>query len=184
MTRRRAFIVDLNKCTGCHACETACQIANAVPGKRRWRRVRTFNELHVHGVEVVHLSLACNHCASAPCMDACPARSYYRDEATGAVLIDQSGAGATCDLPNGLSVRLEAPLDWRVKETAFREGLTETEARLRVRGEERERAYLDKVYAVRYPRKPAHHLAYDCSAFSLAHIAQHVVYAMKMKGCI
>jgi len=101
-----------------------------------------------------------------------------------ALLIDQSAGGATYDLPNGLSVRLEAPLDWRVKETAFREGLTETEARLHVRAEERERAYLDKIYAVRYPRKPAHHLVYDCSALSLVQIAQHVVYAMKLKGCI
>jgi Fe-S-cluster-containing dehydrogenase component len=67
----------------------ACQIANEVPGVRRWRRVRTFNELHVHGVEVVHLSLACNHCAAAPCMEGCPARSFYRDDSTGAVLIDE-----------------------------------------------------------------------------------------------
>jgi anaerobic dimethyl sulfoxide reductase subunit B (iron-sulfur subunit) len=89
MSERRAFIVDLNKCTGCHACETACQIANGVSGELRWRRVRTFNELHVHGVEVVHLSLACNHCAAPPCMDGCPARAIYRDAATGAVLIDQ-----------------------------------------------------------------------------------------------
>jgi len=88
--RRRAFILDLNKCTGCHACEMACRIANDVPGVRRWRRVRTFNELHVHGVEVAHLSLACNHCAAAPCMEACPARSFYRDDSTGAVLIDQN----------------------------------------------------------------------------------------------
>ena len=44
-----------------------------------------------------------------------------------AIIIGQGGAGATADLPNGLSVRLEAPLDWRVKEAAFREGLTETE---------------------------------------------------------
>ncbi len=92
MTRRRAFIFDQNKCIGCHACETACRIAKAVPGERRWRRVRTFNELHVHGVEVSHLSMACNHCADAPCMEACPSSAIYRDEETGAVLID----GAKC----------------------------------------------------------------------------------------
>jgi DMSO reductase iron-sulfur subunit len=89
MRTRNAFIVDLNKCTGCHACEMACQIANDVPGGRRWRRVRTFNELHVHNVEVVHLSMACNHCAEAPCADGCPSRAIYRDDTTGAVLIDQ-----------------------------------------------------------------------------------------------
>ncbi|HUT01735.1 MAG TPA: cytidylate kinase family protein [Phycisphaerae bacterium] len=101
-----------------------------------------------------------------------------------AILIGQGGAGATYDLPNGLSARLEAPLDWRVKETAFREGLTETEARLRVRAQGRERAYLEKIYAMRFPRKPAFHLVYDCSVFTLAQIAQQVVYAMKMKGCL
>lgn len=89
MKRRRAFFLDLNKCTGCHACEMACQIANDLPGERRWRRVRTFNGLHVHGVEVAHLSLACNHCADAPCMEACPARAIYRDDSTNAVLIDE-----------------------------------------------------------------------------------------------
>lgn len=101
-----------------------------------------------------------------------------------AIIIGQGGAGATNDLPNGMSVRLEAPLDWRVKEVAFREGLTETEARLRVRAQERERAYLERVYAMRYPRKPAHHLVYDCSVFTLAQIAQHVVYAMKLRKII
>ena len=101
-----------------------------------------------------------------------------------AIIIGQGGAGATYDMPNGLSVRLEAPLDWRVKEVAFREGLTETEARLRVRAKERERAYLEKVYRMRFPRKPAFHVVYDCSVFTLAQIAQQVVYAMKMKGCV
>lgn len=89
MRNAKAFTVDMNKCTGCHACEMACQIANCVPGERRWRRVRTFNELHVHGVEVSHLSMSCNHCEEAPCLDACPACAIYRDDTTNAVLIDE-----------------------------------------------------------------------------------------------
>jgi len=101
-----------------------------------------------------------------------------------AILIGQGSAGATHDLPNGISVRIEAPLDWRVKEVAFREGVTETEARLRVRAKQRERAYLERVYAMRYPRKPAFHLVYDCSVFTLAQIAQHVVYAMRLRRLV
>ncbi len=88
MSARPSFIVDVNKCTGCHACAMACQIANHLPTNQPWREVRTFNELHVPGVELMHLSLACNHCAEAPCMEQCPARAYHRDEQTGAVLID------------------------------------------------------------------------------------------------
>jgi cytidylate kinase len=81
-------------------------------------------------------------------------------------------------------VRLEAPEDWRVKQIAFREGLSETEARLRIQAEEREKDYLKKIYETRFPRKPAFNLVYDCSAFSLAQIAQHVVQAMKLKGIL
>ena len=88
MSARPSFIVDVNKCTGCHACAMACQITNDLPTTQPWREVRTFNELHVPGVELLHLSLACNHCAEAPCMEQCPARAYHRDEKTGAVLIE------------------------------------------------------------------------------------------------
>lgn len=88
MTARSAFVVDVNRCTGCHACAMACQIANHLPPDRQWREVRTFNELHVPGVEMLHLSLACNHCHDAPCSAQCPALAYRRDDRTGAVLID------------------------------------------------------------------------------------------------
>jgi len=97
-----------------------------------------------------------------------------------AIIIGQGGAGATQGLTNGLSVRLEAPEQWRVKQIAFRETLSETEAKLRVRAKEREREYLRKLYETRFPRKPPFHLTYDCSVFSMAHIAQHIVYIMRL----
>ncbi len=88
MKTRHAFVVDVNKCTGCDACTIACQIANQLPPEIQWREVRTFNELHVPAVEMIHLSMACNHCLDAPCMQQCPALAYHRDELTGAVLIN------------------------------------------------------------------------------------------------
>jgi Fe-S-cluster-containing dehydrogenase component/DMSO reductase anchor subunit len=88
LSSRASFIVDVNKCTGCHACAMACTIANDLPVDRSWRTVNTFNELHVPGIELLHLSLACNHCTDAPCMAQCPADAYYRDDLTDAVLIN------------------------------------------------------------------------------------------------
>jgi len=90
MSKRAAFVIDLNRCTGCRACELACVIANRLPADRAWREVRSYNESHVPGVESFHLSLACNHCAEAPCMEQCPVRAYHRDPQTGAVLLDGS----------------------------------------------------------------------------------------------
>lgn len=88
-----AFVFDVNRCVGCRACEMACVNINQLPlddlpASGSWREVRTFNELRVPGIEHFHLSMACNHCADAPCMTQCPARAYSRDAATGAVLID------------------------------------------------------------------------------------------------
>lgn len=101
-----------------------------------------------------------------------------------AIIIGQGGAGATQDMPNGLSIRLEAPLEWRVKQVAYREGVNDTQARLRIKAVEEEREYLRKIYDVKFGRKPAFHLSYDCSVFTLAQIAQHIVYAMKLRGCM
>jgi len=101
-----------------------------------------------------------------------------------AIILGQGGAAATYDLPNGLSIRLEAPEEWRVKQVAFREGISETEAKIRMKAKEQEREYLRKVYEQRFPHKPAFHLTYDCSVFSLAQIARQVAYAAKLRGCV
>lgn len=101
-----------------------------------------------------------------------------------AIIIGQGSSGATHDLPNGISVRLEAPEDWRVKQVAFREELSETQAKLQIREMESQREYLRKIYEARFPRKPAFHLLYDCSVFTLAQVAQQVVYAMKLREII
>ena len=97
-----------------------------------------------------------------------------------AIIIGQGGAGATQDLPNGIAIRLEAPEKWRIKQVAFREGLSDTEAALRLKARQEEKEYLQKIYAARFPRKPAFNLVYDCSVFTLAQIAQHAVYALKL----
>ncbi|MCL7975734.1 MAG: 4Fe-4S dicluster domain-containing protein [marine benthic group bacterium] len=86
---RGAFVFDPNRCTGCSACELACSIENQLGTDRSWRSVLSFNERGIPGVPVFHLSLACNHCETAACMEACPALAYERDPATGAVLIRQ-----------------------------------------------------------------------------------------------
>jgi len=84
------FIFDTNKCTGCQACHLACTIENGLENGTRWRQVNTFNELHLPGIPLFHLSFACNHCLDAPCMKYCPALAFSRDEVTGAVLLDQN----------------------------------------------------------------------------------------------
>ncbi len=88
--KRLAFHFDQNRCTGCHACQLACTIENELPLTESWRHVVTFNPRRRLELPVFHLSLACNHCAHAPCVNACPALAFSRDPVTGTVLIDGS----------------------------------------------------------------------------------------------
>lgn len=83
----KGFLFDPNKCTGCQACEVACAIENELHGTS-WREVVTLNEARHPGVPVIHLSMACNHCADAPCAAACPALAYTRDPLSGRVDLD------------------------------------------------------------------------------------------------
>ncbi len=89
VSSERAFILDLNKCTGCQACQVACGIENELPPGESWRWIDSFNKDHIADVPLYHLSLACNHCADPPCMNHCPALAIHKDPITGAVTIDE-----------------------------------------------------------------------------------------------
>lgn len=85
---QKAFVLDINKCTGCQACEVACAVENQLTPGTSWRSVDTFNAPRHPGIPLFHLSLACNHCVDPPCMEHCPALAYSKNDDTGAVTID------------------------------------------------------------------------------------------------
>jgi cytidylate kinase len=101
-----------------------------------------------------------------------------------AIIIGQGSAGATQDLPNGLSIRLEAPDDWRVRQVSAEEGLDAIQARQKIHEVEAKRDYIRHIYELKFPRRPAFQITYDCSGFSVSEIARHIIAMMKIKGLI
>jgi Fe-S-cluster-containing dehydrogenase component len=83
-----AFVLDLDLCVGCHACVVACANENRLSPGRSWRQIVSYNPSRLPDLPVYHLSLACNHCLDAPCMEGCPALAITRDERSGAVILD------------------------------------------------------------------------------------------------
>lgn len=91
-----AMVIDLDKCTGCNACSTACYAENNLApvgeekfGARQamhWMRVeRYFDEPDV-GTEAdadtqskgaSFLPMMCQHCNAAPCEPVCPVAATY-----------------------------------------------------------------------------------------------------------
>ncbi|MBW2702788.1 MAG: cytidylate kinase-like family protein [Deltaproteobacteria bacterium] len=99
-----------------------------------------------------------------------------------AIIIGQGGAGATQDLPNGLSVRLEAPEDWRIERVAIRQGIDRDSAAILVRTRDAARDYLRRLYESTHPGRSAFQLTYNSASFSNEQIAEHIVAMLKIKG--
>jgi len=88
---RWAMTIDLDKCTGCSACVTACQAENNVPwvGEGQvtmgrdmgWIRLERYYEAveadHAGPLDVRFLPMICQHCGNAPCEPVCPVFATY-----------------------------------------------------------------------------------------------------------
>jgi formate dehydrogenase iron-sulfur subunit len=89
-----SFEVDLDKCSGCQACVTACHSLNGLDDGEAWREVGAlFGEATVPretgGNRVVALqqtvTTACHHCVEPGCLEGCPVLAYDKDPLTGIV---------------------------------------------------------------------------------------------------
>jgi Fe-S-cluster-containing dehydrogenase component/formate-dependent nitrite reductase membrane component NrfD len=87
--KKFGFVIDQNRCIGCHACTVACKEEHDIPVGvfRTWVKYvekGAFPDTSRHfGV------FRCNHCDAAPCVDICPTRALFR-RADGIVDFDNS----------------------------------------------------------------------------------------------
>jgi len=78
------MIIDLEKCTGCGACELACNQRNDLPeGKSFIHRVSKGDD-----PDCWCLPVQCQHCQDAPCEEVCPASATYHHP-SGVVLVNE-----------------------------------------------------------------------------------------------
>ena len=80
-----AFEVELDACTGCKACVSACHSLNGLDETETWRDVG----LLVGGTDrkpfQQTVTTACHHCADPGCLNGCPVLAYEKDPVTGIV---------------------------------------------------------------------------------------------------
>ena len=80
-----AFEVDLDKCTGCKACVSACHSLNGLQDEEMWREVGLLVGGHSRAPRQQTVTSACHHCADPGCLEGCPVLAYEKDADTGVV---------------------------------------------------------------------------------------------------
>jgi molybdopterin-containing oxidoreductase family iron-sulfur binding subunit len=82
------MVIDLDKCTGCQACTTACAMENTRLPTETWQDVLFYNEGTYPNVNVKWFPRPCMHCENPSCVTACPTGATYKEKEGGFVLVD------------------------------------------------------------------------------------------------
>ena len=86
--KQAAILVDLHRCTGCHACSVSCKTEHEVPLGDFRMRVRYLERPAPQESQLAFVPMLCMHCQDAPCMKACPTSAIGRLD-DGRVVIDE-----------------------------------------------------------------------------------------------
>jgi Fe-S-cluster-containing dehydrogenase component/formate-dependent nitrite reductase membrane component NrfD len=75
---RYGFLIDQNRCIGCHACTVACKEEHNIPVgvNRTW--VKYIEKGRYPDTRRYFAVLRCNHCDDAPCIEICPTVALFR----------------------------------------------------------------------------------------------------------
>lgn len=90
--RQMMFEFDPEKCISCGACAVACMDQNDIDPEVQmpFRHVQTIEKEKDGRAVFTNISIACMHCADAPCIQACPTGCLYKDTDTGLTLYDNN----------------------------------------------------------------------------------------------
>jgi Fe-S-cluster-containing dehydrogenase component len=80
-----AFQVNLDACTGCKACVSACHSLNGLDEDETWRDVGLLIGHDPEEPYQQHITTACHHCIDPACLNGCPVLAYEKDAVTGIV---------------------------------------------------------------------------------------------------
>ncbi len=86
---QKTFVINVDRCIGCYACEIACKNENGVPLGMHYNKVLTVGPMgEFPNIKMYFLPALCQVCKDAPCVKVCPTHATYRT-ADGQIMIDK-----------------------------------------------------------------------------------------------
>lgn len=143
--------ITISRQTGCDSFEISKELVNLInqQSKVKWKLINkeiielSAKELHIDQHKIKTLFNAEKHGHLEEIIRAFGSKYYKSDNSIrksiktlirniamdgNVVLVGRAGAAVTSDLSDGLHIRLEAPIDWRVKNLANKRNITLTES--------------------------------------------------------
>jgi Fe-S-cluster-containing dehydrogenase component len=98
VTERKAFVIDVSRCSGCYNCQFACKdehVGNDWSPYSRpqptngqfWLKIKEYTRGTLPKVKLHYIPVLCAHCENAACMEVCDDGAIYRRD-DGLVIID------------------------------------------------------------------------------------------------
>ena len=95
--RKYGWLINTERCFGCHGCEVSCKSENDVPLGKYIRQTLYKDIGKYPQVARVFLPMSCQHCEDAPCIKACPCGALEKKSGgTVAIDYDKCCGHATC----------------------------------------------------------------------------------------
>ncbi|HEX4901967.1 MAG TPA: DmsC/YnfH family molybdoenzyme membrane anchor subunit [Acidimicrobiales bacterium] len=79
------FEVDMDRCTSCKSCVSACHSLNGLDAGESWRSAGVVVGVGWSGPTQQTVTTACHHCVDPACLAGCPVDAYEKDPITGIV---------------------------------------------------------------------------------------------------
>jgi len=80
-----AFAVNLDACSGCKSCVTACHSLNGLDEDETWRSAGFLRSATDGNPFLQTVTTSCHHCVEPACLEGCPVLAYEKDPQTGIV---------------------------------------------------------------------------------------------------
>jgi len=88
--KKITFVIDLDRCIGCRACQISCKQENGVALGACRNEVKQIGPVGVYpDIQMYFLPAMCQHCDNPSCAEVCPTGACYKDPDDGVVRIDR-----------------------------------------------------------------------------------------------
>jgi cytidylate kinase len=100
------------------------------------------------------------------------------------ILVGRAGVAITHECPNALHIRLQAPMEWRIRQICERSHMASSEALKKVTDMDKKRTLLIEHFLGKKFDPSIFDLIYNCKSFGLEEIVTSIIHAMEQKKMI